>query len=288
MVGARSAGVALVTGASRGIGKATAVALAHAGFDVAITARTAHEGDGRDDSDTGGGRTIPGSLDATAALVESAGRRALSVVMDLLDGESIDRAADTVCDQWGRLDVLVNNAVDTSGGSMTALLDLDLATIERKLSANVVAPLRLTQRVLPHMLTAGGGTVINVTSHVAVNDPPAAAGSGGWGLAYAMTKGAFHRIAGIAAVELGPRGIFAVNVDPGFVVTERMAVNQAALGFEGRYRGAPPSVPGVVIAWLAVGTPGLAREERDALNGTTVLAQRVALNRGLHADWRGS
>ena len=74
---------ALVTGASRGIGKATAVALARAGFDVAFTARTVHEGEGLDDSDSAG-RSVPGSLDTTAALVTDAGQRALPVAMDLM------------------------------------------------------------------------------------------------------------------------------------------------------------------------------------------------------------
>src|SRR4051812_44561045 len=104
-------GVAVVTGASRGIGKATAIALARAGFDVAVTARTLHEGEGRDDSDTGGGRAIPGSLDTTASAIESAGRQAMSVRMDLLDRYSLTAAVDTVLGGWGRIDVLVNNAV---------------------------------------------------------------------------------------------------------------------------------------------------------------------------------
>jgi NAD(P)-dependent dehydrogenase (short-subunit alcohol dehydrogenase family) len=131
------------------------------------------------------------------------------------------------------------------------------------------------------MLEHGGGTIINVTSPVAENDPPAPAGSGGWGLAYAMSKGALHRVAGILAVELGSRGIFAFNLDPGFVVTERMAVVQKEHGLES-YRGAPPSVPGAVVAWLAKEATGAAAE----LNGRTVRAQKLALELELHPDWR--
>jgi NAD(P)-dependent dehydrogenase (short-subunit alcohol dehydrogenase family) len=277
--------VALVTGASRGIGKATALALAAAGFDVAIGARTVNEGEGRDDSDTGSGRPIAGSLATTASAIEAAGGAALPVAMDLLDLASLDAAVATIVDRWGHIDVLVNNAVHTGAGSMEHIVDLDVATVQMKLAANVVAQFALTKAALAGMLAQGHGTIINITSAVAISDPPAPAGQGGWGAGYAMSKGAFHRLAGILAVELGPRGIRAFNVEPGFVVTERMAVNQAELGFEGRFRGAPPSVPAAVVAWLAA---GLTPEEAITLNGTTITAQKVALQRKLHPDWRAA
>jgi NAD(P)-dependent dehydrogenase (short-subunit alcohol dehydrogenase family) len=80
-------------------------------------------------------------------------------------------------------------------------------------------------------------------------------------------------------VELGDRGIRAFNVDPGYVETERQQRNAAALGLVDRYRGAPPSVPAAAIAWLA--------DHADELeNGQTVLAQKLALTRALHPDWR--
>jgi NAD(P)-dependent dehydrogenase (short-subunit alcohol dehydrogenase family) len=101
-----------------------------------------------------------------------------------------------------------------------------------------------------------------------------------------VTKGAFHRVAGILAVELGPQGIFVVNVEPGFVLTERMVLAQERLGLAGRFPGAPPSVPGAVVAWLG-GTSGATSEERRELNGTTISAQRFARERALHPDWRG-
>jgi len=224
---------ALVTGASRGIGKATAVALARAGFDVAFTARTVHEGEGLDDSDSAG-RSVPGSLDTTAALVADAGHRALPVAMDLMDRESVTATADRVYDEWGRLDVLVNNAVHTGPGSMTRFEDTTLEMIETKLQANVLSQVVMIKAVLPRMVAAGGGRIVNVTSAVAITDPPAPAGEGGWGSAYAMSKGAFHRLAGIIAVEYGPLGIEIFNVEPGFVVTERMEVNAKAIGLEGR------------------------------------------------------
>ncbi len=269
---------ALVTGASRGIGKATAVALAAAGLDVAITARTVHEGEGVDDSDHGG-RAIPGSLDTTAALIEAQGRRALPIAMDLLDRASMTAAADRVYDEWGRLDVLVNNAVHTGPGSMTRFDATDLEVFETKLLANVVNQIALIKAVLPRMVAAGGGTIVDVTSAVAINDPHAPVGEGGWGSAYAVSKGAFHRLAGILAVEYAGTGMVFVNVEPGFVVTERMEVNAKATGLDGVYPGAPPSVPAATIAWLAT-DPGAAE-----LNGTTVTAQKFAKDRGLHDRW---
>lgn len=274
VAGVAVSGVALVTGASRGIGKASAVALGRAGFDVAITARTLDPAPGADPAEC---------LRATASQIEEAGQGALAAPSDLLDLASLDRVVAATLAQWGRIDVLVNDAVDTGPGSMDHVLDLDLGDLERKLRANVVAQLALVKAVLPGMLERGAGTIVNISSAVATTDPPAPAGLGGWGLAYAASKGAFHRAAGILAVELGPVGIFAVNVDPGYVVTERMAADQERLGLAGRYPGAPPSVPASVVAWLA---GGISPEERVELNGTTVLAQRVARQRVLHPPWR--
>jgi len=274
--------VALVTGASRGIGKASAVALAAAGFDVALAARTLKEGTALDDSGRPGteGRRLPGSLEATAGLVEASGRRSLQVRMDLSDLASVEAAAATVLGAWGAVDVLVNNAVHTGPGSMETFGELTLDMVRQKLEANVVAQLALIKQVLPSMLDRGSGVIVNVTSAVAVSDPPAPAGRGGWGLGYAMSKAAFHRVAGVLAVELAGTGVYAYNLEPGYVVTERMAMDQAELGFEGRYHGAPPSVPAAVVAWLATSP------DAPALNGTTVQAQREALSRSLHPDLR--
>ncbi len=270
--------VAFVTGASRGIGKQSAIALARAGLDVVITARTVHEGEGVDDSD-GQGRRLPGSLDATTDEIEAAGRRALPVPMDLHDRATLDAAIDTALERWGRIDVLVNNAVDTGPGSMSRFEDTTIEQIETKLAANVVAQVALIKAVLPGMLDRGDGTIVNITSAVAISDPPAPAGEGGWGSAYAMSKGAFHRLAAILAVEYRDRGIRAYNVEPGYVVTERMEVNARSLGLEGRYPGAPPTVPAAVVAWLATAPEAAER------NGETLSAQKFAKEAGLHEPW---
>ncbi|MBV8949518.1 MAG: SDR family oxidoreductase [Actinobacteria bacterium] len=273
--------VAFVTGASRGIGRECALHLARAGFDVAITARTVHEGEGVDDSDERA-RLVPGSLDTTAAEIESGGTRALAIRMDLLDRASLGASVQRTLDEWGHIDVLVNNAVHTGAGGMSHFLDTSVAALETKLEANVLSQVVLIKAVLPGMLERGDGTIVNITSAVAFTDPPAPAGQGGWGVAYAMSKGAFHRMAPILALELGPRGLRVFNVEPGFVLTERMVVNQREHGFEGVYRGAPPSVPASVVAWLATAA------EAGEFNGQTVSAQRFALERRLHPDWRPS
>ena len=270
---------ALVTGATRGIGRTTAMALTAAGWDVAVTGRTVRRGEGRDDSDTGDGRPLPGSLEETGEEVRAAGGRCLELVADLHDRRGLLTAVDRVMGEWGGIDLLVNNAVDTAPGSMVPIVDLTVAQLESKLAANAVAPFVLIQAVLPGMLASGGGTIVNVTSHTATADPPGPVGQGGWGVAYAASKAAAHRYAPLLAVELGDQGIRAYNVDPGYVETERQLVNASALGLVGHYRGAPPSVPAAAIAWLV--------DHPEAFdNGQTVRAQKLALVEGLHADWR--
>ena len=273
--------VAFVTGASRGIGKASAVALAQAGFDVALCARSQREGERREHSPTlrsSDTRPIPGSLETTARLVTDEGREALVLPMDLLEPGSVEAAASETLARWGHVDVLVNNAVYTGPGNLDRCLDLPLDVFERIFRANVFSPLQLTQRILPAMLERRCGTIINVTSHVAQHDPPAAAGEGGWGLGYAASKGAFHRMVGILAVEHADSGLRFYNLDPGFVVTESMQQHLEEQGF-GALRGAPPTVPAAVVAWLATSS------EAARSSGTTIIAQELCADRGLVPDW---
>ena len=138
--------VAFVTGASRGIGQAAAIALAGSGYDVVVTGRTVHEGDGVDDSD-GAGRAIPGSLETTAKAIEGEGRRALPVVMDLHDRSTLGAAVQRALDGWGRIDVLVNNAIDTGPGDMSRFEDTPVEQLECKLAANIVSQIVLIKSV---------------------------------------------------------------------------------------------------------------------------------------------
>ncbi|HTZ10226.1 MAG TPA: SDR family oxidoreductase, partial [Acidimicrobiales bacterium] len=243
-------GVALVTGASRGIGRAIAVHLGRAGFDVAIGARTLHEGEGREHSSTLAASDVsplPGSLDSTAGQVAAEGRSALPLYLDLLDRVSLGAAVATVLERWGRIDVLVNNGRYVGPGHMDQLLDTPVELIERHLEANVVAPVILTKLVLPQMVDRGHGVIVNLASASGATDPPRPAGQGGWGLGYGASKGALHRLAGIVAVELGHRGIRAYNLSPGFVATERIARDMGAFGFDAG-AGASVDVVGAVAA----------------------------------------
>lgn len=275
--------VAFVTGASRGIGKACALRLARAGFDVAILARTIFEGEEREHSSTlkrSDTRPLPGSLSTTADLVRAEGREALAVAGDLLDRASLGAAAATVLERWGRVDVLVNNGRYIGPGHMDRLLDTPLEILDKHLEANVMAPLTLGRLLLPQMVARGDGLIANVTSAVAWVDPPAPAGEGGWGLGYAISKGALHRVAGVLDVELRGTGVACVNVDPGFVATERIVMDMAEFGFDAS-AGAPPEAVGAAVAWLA--SDGHAAE----WSGRVLPAQQVCHEQGLLPGWAG-
>ncbi|GAA3093642.1 SDR family oxidoreductase [Streptosporangium carneum] len=248
--------VAMVTGASRGIGRETALALARAGYDVAFTARTVEEGqglipprysDGRQD-----GVGVSGSLRTTQARIEELGARALPVPMDLLDREGVRAAAREVRREWGHVDLLVNNAVAHVAGNHDRLLDLDVDVAALTVEGNYLNQLALLQEVIPGMLERGGGTIVNMCSGSATTDPPAPPGEGGWGVAYAASKAAFGRLAGAVNAEFLGRGVRAFNLDPGFVVTEAGAARGGVGSIADRgFEPAAEHAPGAAIVWLA-------------------------------------
>jgi NAD(P)-dependent dehydrogenase (short-subunit alcohol dehydrogenase family) len=273
--------VAFVTGASRGIGKAIAVELADAGYDVAILARTVHTGEAREHSSTikrSDMSALPGSLDETAELIRAQGRRALTVPGDLLDHPTLVTAAQRVLDEWGRVDALVNNGRYVGPGHMDRILETPISVLRDHLEANALAAVVLIQALVPQMIEHGGGAVINITSGVAYDDPPAPAGEGGWGLGYAISKGAQHRISGVLAIEEGARGIRAFGVQPGFIATERIRQDMGDFGFDADL-GAPAAVVGKVCRWLLESPDAIAR------NGRNVEAQPTCSELGLLPGW---
>ncbi len=272
--------VAFVTGASRGIGKASALALATAGFDVVVTARTVREGEQYDYGSTRAQSrpmSLPGSIELTAEEVRKQGREALAIRLDLMDTPSIDAALDRTFAEWGHIDVLLNNGIYQGPGLMETFSELRVEEAEKIFRGNVFAQIHLTQRVLAQMLERGrGGTIVNMTSGSALIDPPAPSGKGGWGYAYAASKAAFHKLAGILHVEHGADGIRCFNLNPGFILTEAQKAMRGGDQFGGTFAGAGPEVPAAVIAWLA------SDPEADALRGGRhVDAQRLCEERQL-------
>jgi NAD(P)-dependent dehydrogenase (short-subunit alcohol dehydrogenase family) len=274
--------VALVTGASRGIGKVCAQYLARVGYDVAITARTVHEGEAREHSSTlkkSKTDPLPGSLDGTAALVQAEGREALAVAADLLDPVSLGACVATVLARWERIDVVVHNGRYIGPGHMDLFLETPVELIEKQVYANAIAPLHINRMVRPGMVERGEGALISISSASGYADPVKPAGQGGWGLGYAMSKGAFHRVAGLLATELEGTGVRAFNVQPNLIATERIAADMAEFGIANV--GAPADVVGAVVAWL-VTDPAAAE-----LNGQNIEAQFFCHERGLLPGWEG-
>lgn len=237
--------VALVTGASRGIGRASALALADVGFDVAITARTVREGEGtvaQPTTDAGGDVTVPGSLERTAAQIAERGQRALPITMDLLSADSVRAAAETALNEWGRVDVLVNNAIWSGPGLLDPVGVLDLEALDTAFTANVLRQVLLTQLILPSMVEQGSGLILNLTSSAGqVDDPPyQVVELKMLGYAHCASKGAFHRMAPLDLHNFG---------------------------------GAPPEATGTVVAWLAEDIERTVEWRGRTLNSLELCAQ---------------
>jgi NAD(P)-dependent dehydrogenase (short-subunit alcohol dehydrogenase family) len=244
-----------VTGASRGIGRAAAIALARRGFDVVITARTVHEGDGRAHASSAVVQAEPvpiaGSLETTAAEIDGLGRRCLPLQMDLMERASVEAVAEEALAAWGRVDVLVNNAIYQGPGTMDRILDLPIELAERCLVGDYLHPLLLTQLLVPQMLDRGVGRLVNMLSEAAFTTPPAPAGAGGWGVAYAAAKAAFHRVTDMCHVEFAAHGILAFSIAPGLTLTESMrASGTDKVLVQAGHVPAPPEVAGEVVGWL--------------------------------------
>jgi citronellol/citronellal dehydrogenase len=150
--------VALVTGASRGVGAAVAVALAGAGARVACAARSTASSPAR----------TPGTLDDTVAAIEAGGGAALAVPTNLADPAEVEAMVATTVAHFDRLDVLVNNAAITFVGD----LDIPLRRHELVMAVNLTAPLVASQAAVPHLRAVGGGRILNVSSVAALVPHP--------------------------------------------------------------------------------------------------------------------
>lgn len=273
--------VAFITGASRGIGKQAALALARKGFDVVITARTFHEDEqherGAYQSDT---RPVSGSLTSTAQEIEALGAKALPLTLDLLEPDSIETAFDQALSEWGKIDLLLNNGIYQGPGTMVPVLDLEPEMMKKIFQGNLFSPLLLIQKCLPLMLERNSGTIINMISGAGLMDPPAVIGKGGWGFGYSSSKAALTRMIGVLKVEHAQSNIRLHNIEPGFIITEIMKEKGMVDEHAERYGGAPPTVPAAVIAWLAT------EEEAQDFHGQTITAQEFCLKYQLLPEWQ--
>jgi len=271
--------VAIVTGATRGIGKAAALSLAREGFDVVITGRTLREGEGKATmpySADGQQVVVPGSLETTASAVRAAGREALPLVMDVLDRSTLDAVVEQTLSRWGRIDLLLNNALYQGPGLMFRFADFTIDQFEKSVLGNLVNQAYLARLVLPVMIRQGGGVYVSLSSSAAVSPPPAPPAEGGWGFVYGAPKAGFHRIAEFLHVEHARDGIRAYNVEPGFTVTEAtVAMFGADSAAQFNRQASRPEVTGDVVAWLAT------RPEAQDLAGTMISAPGFFERRGI-------
>ena len=186
--------VAIVTGASRGIGREIALLLAAGGASVVCAARSTAAAPSR----------LPGTLDETVREIEAAGGRAMAVACDVSREEQVTKMAERVIAEFGRIDLLVNNA---AVNVMTPFAETPMKRWDLVLNVNLRGTVACTQAVLPSMLERGSGRIINVSSG-AVSDAAITARLGI--IPYAVSKAAVEMLTETLALELKPRGI-AVN-----------------------------------------------------------------------------
>jgi NAD(P)-dependent dehydrogenase (short-subunit alcohol dehydrogenase family) len=143
--------VAIVTGASRGLGQYCALGYGREGAAVVVAARTEQERD----------PGLPGTIHSTARMISEAGGEALPLACNVADRQSIADMVDAVMSRYGRVDVLMNNAGVLPVGDLSTI---DPRHWELEFRINVHGPFHCTRAVLPHMIAQGGGSIINITS----------------------------------------------------------------------------------------------------------------------------
>ncbi|HSR24070.1 MAG TPA: SDR family oxidoreductase, partial [Candidatus Eisenbacteria bacterium] len=187
--------VALVSGASRGLGRAVALAFAREGADLAICAR-GHA-----------------ALEATAAACRRLGADVLAVTADVADPAGRERLVALTLARFGRVDVLVNNASTLGPTPLPLLADTDPDAFEEVIRVNLTAPFLLSRALVGGMLLRGSGLVVNVSSDAAVTGCP------GWG-AYSAAKAGLDALGRVWAAEVAGFGVTVVSVDPGDMDTD--------------------------------------------------------------------
>jgi 3-oxoacyl-[acyl-carrier protein] reductase len=205
---------ALVTGSSRGIGRAIAQRLAAEGATVAVTARSYEPSL----SVRGGAASaLPGTIAETIELIENAGGAAMGVAADLEDTRQRDRLVDEVLDRTGRLDILVNNAGFADYGLVE---EMTLDTFDRTVEHYLRTPFVLTKAAVPHMRKQGAGWIVNIGSvtGVAPVRPYREYNKTAGDVVYASMKAGLHRFTQGVAAELVDSNIAVNCVGPSTAV----------------------------------------------------------------------
>ena len=183
--------IALVTGASRGVGQELARALAEAGNDVALAARS--------------------DLSETAGLVEGEGRRALPLELDVTDAEGVEAAVARVVAELGPLDLVVNNA--GTDRAIAPLWEADPDDWWADVDVHLRGTFLVCRAALPAMLASGSGRIVNVSSNAAIRPSP-------YNSAYGAAKAGILNLTESLAVSLDGTGVCAFAISPGYVKTE--------------------------------------------------------------------
>lgn len=196
--------VAVVTGASRGIGEAIAVRYAMAGAKVVVSARTVNEGD----------NPMEGSISGVVKNIRDAGGEATAIRCDLSDGESRKELIAKAQETYGTIDILVNNAAVTF---FIPVIDFPERRFRLMQEVQVYAPFHLAQMVIPGMKEKGAGWIVNVSSGAARHPAPDSGGRGG--TVYGMCKAALERFTTGLASEVFADNIAVNVISPGLVAT---------------------------------------------------------------------
>ena len=218
-----SGSVALVSGGGRGLGRLLALRLAGAGARVALV-----------------GRSAPG-LDATAGEIRDRGGVAAAAVADVSDEAATNTAVAALSEQLGAIDVLINNA--GVNGPMGRFWEADVAEWWRALEINLGGAFILTRAVLPAMVAAGRGRIVNITSNAAVHRWPLVS-------SYVAAKAALVKLTETLAAETRGHGVAVFSVDPGLLP---IGLSEAALASEAGADTAEGQVFGSIKTRLAAG-----------------------------------
>ena len=246
--------VAMITGGSRGIGRACALRLAERGMDVVVCSRTLQGSEVLNFSPTVNEsvmKTMPGSLEETAAMAEKHGVSALPVRLDLLSRKDCEDAVEQALKRFGRIDVLVHAGRYYGPGQQDSFMDSELEFLDQANEGNTMSALLLTKLVMPSMIENGGGVIVYITSGAAQRETAAMPREGGWGLGYSISKAALARAVSGLGKELQGHNIAVVGLSPGNNATERRLSEAERYGFTlTSDNSLTPDIPGVACAYL--------------------------------------